>query len=340
MKSFASLYTGFDGVGVGAKAAGLELAWGLELLPRVAEVANANLGNHVRVGDILEMSPFDFDYVDVLHASPVCKRFSQANKQVGETAEDIAHARKTAEFVAALRPGIFTLENVWLYRHSKSMRIIENALYGAGYWLHIELANAADYGVPQTRKRLILRAVRGRIPPRLPQAVEWQNWYSSIDDLLDTMAPTQLAPWQLKLMPAELTTMLIGNQRVSDGSKERAALGVAYADQPSMTLTTQNTKNFKAYLVDGANSTRRGNLTIRSESQPAFTLTTSMGAKQPLKAYRPGRTVQLSMRGAARLQSFPDWYELPDSKELAGFGIGNSVPPLMYRRIVEGLQQP
>lgn len=339
-KNFASLYTGFDGVGVGAKAAGLELAWGLEILPKVAQVANSNLGGHVRVGDILDADPRNFDRVDVLHASPVCKRFSQANKQIGEAPEDIAHARKIAEFVTVLRPEIFTLENVWLYRFSKSLRIIESALWGAGYWLNIDLVNAVDYGVPQTRKRLILRAVRGGTLPYLPQISEWKSWHLAVADLLDDMPECEIAPWQLRLMPAELATILIGNQRVSDGSKERSALGFASADQPSMALTTRNCVNLKAYLVDGANSTMRGNLTMRSESQPAFTLTTSIDAKQPLKCWLgESRTVQLSMRGAARLQSFPDWYELPPSRELAGMGIGNSVPPLMYQRILEGMVQ-
>lgn len=335
--SFASLYSGFDGVAVGAKEAGLEIAWGLEILPRVAEVANANLGNHVRVGDILDADPFDFDYVDVLHASTICKRFSQANKQIGETAEDIAHARKTAEFVAALRPGIFTLENVWLYRFSKSMRIIEAALYGAGYWLNIELCNMADMGVPQTRKRLILRAVRGGFVPHLPSPVgEWRSWYSAVGDLLDDMPECELAPWQLRLMPTELTTMLIGNQASGDERDKLSSVGLT---RPAFTLTTKNAPKLKVFLVDGANRSFRGNLTMRAEHQPAFTLTTGIGGKQPLKIAEVGRTVQLSMRGAARLQSFPDWYELPGSKELAGFGIGNSVPPLAYQRIIEGLVQ-
>ena len=57
------------------------------------------------------------------------------------------------------------------------------------------------------------------------------------------------------------------------------------------------------------------------------------------KAYTRGRVVAMTPRCLARFQSFPDSYELPESKTLAAKGIGNAVAPLMYQRILEGLTQ-
>jgi len=70
---------------------------------------------------------------------------------------------------------------------------------------------------------------------------------------------------------------------------------------------------------------------------PAFTLATQNSAR--LKALGGGRVVAFTPRGVARLQSFPDWYELPDTKTLTGRGLGNSVPPLMYERIIGGMEK-
>ena len=173
MNTFGSLFSGFGGADIGAMAAGLTPLWGVEFEGQIAAVANRNLGDHVRAADILACDPTDFPPVDVLHASPPCPNFSVAKAGGEETAQDIALAQRVADFVTTLGPGVFTLENVWAYRNSRSWRLIEDALYGAGYWLSIDHVNAADFGVPQTRKRMIVRAVRGGWVPMLPPAEPW-----------------------------------------------------------------------------------------------------------------------------------------------------------------------
>ena len=78
MPTIATLFSGFDCVAVGARAAGINSIWGIEIDPRIAEVANNN-GSHVQVMDILTADPHDFERPDILHASPECQRASLAN---------------------------------------------------------------------------------------------------------------------------------------------------------------------------------------------------------------------------------------------------------------------
>lgn len=363
-KSFASLFSGFGGVDLGAMAAGLQPLWGVEYDAKIAEVANHNLGQHIQVADLLDCDPLRFERPDVLHASPPCPNFSVAKAGGEETPHDIALAAKVAEFVTVLTPEIFTLENVYAYRNSKSWRIIENALYEAGYWLHIDHVNSADYGVPQTRKRMIVRAVRGGFVPYLPQPVEWVGWYEAIKDLIPTLPDSKFAPWQLERLPEELKQAWMINGQNAGQEWGGTRLG----DEPSLTITNETSPRAfivsgtemrnetyryfdnpvftikaqdhmpRAFIVDCQNGHNGESLTIRNANEPIFTLTSSMGVKRPTRAaIEHGRVVAMTPRCLARFQSFPDQYELPESKALAAKGIGNAVPPLMMQRIYEGL---
>lgn len=362
----ATLFGGFGGVDIGAKQAGLNPAWSIELDPCIGEVAAANLGHRIYICDLLACDPTRFDAVDVLHASPPCPNFSVAKTGRGESKLDIQLARKVAAFVTALRPPVFTLENVWAYRGSRSWAIIQDALYGAGYWVSIEHVNAADYGVPQTRKRMIVRAVRGGFVPYLPQTQPWVGWYAAIEDLIDTLPESQFAPWQLERLPDELKASFLAQVQGEGGD------GVRFADEPMQTVTvahgaakyrafivpggndsfplrcdgepvftittSQANGGCRAWLVDGANTTE-GQLSIRKSDQPALTVT-SGGPKHPARALlKVGRVVAMTPRALARFQAFPDWYELPDNAQLAAKGIGNAVPPLLYQRIIQPLLQ-
>jgi DNA-cytosine methyltransferase len=108
----------------------------------------------------LDCDPYRFEKVDLLHASTVCKAFSTANANKGEQQLDIDCAIKTAEFIKVLQPPAFTLENVQAYAKSKAFNIILEMLYSQGYWVNYQVLNACDFGVPQSRRRLILVALK------------------------------------------------------------------------------------------------------------------------------------------------------------------------------------
>jgi len=67
-------------------------------------------------------------------------------------------------------------------------------------------------------------------------------------------------------------------------------------------------------------------------TSPSPTITSNHGAGK-YRAFVNGRVVKMTPRALARFQSFPDWYELPDSASLAAKGIGNAVPPLFAERL-------
>jgi DNA (cytosine-5)-methyltransferase 1 len=113
-----------------------------------------------------------------------------------------------------------------------------------GYFWTYDHVNAADYGVPQTRRRLILRASRGLLP-HLPPPVPWVGWYAAIEDLLPTLPESKLAPWQLARLPQELRgSVLVAGLLNTDCTRLTARDG----DEPSFTVTTShNQKDVRAW---------------------------------------------------------------------------------------------
>lgn len=372
MTTFADIFTGGGGAALGARAAGLELAWGIEHDHEISEVCAHNLKHHIITADVLNVDPRRMEPVDFLHASPPCPSFSKAKTNGVETALDISLAEKVAEFVTVLLPSVFTLENVPAYCHSKSWAIIQAALYQHGYWLHIAVLNAADVGVPQSRKRLIVRAVRGGYVPQLPAAVPWVGWYEAIEDLIPDLPESQFAPWQLARLPEELTTALIGQggyrSKVTRSEQSEPALTVTSnrnqnnlraflvssggshfdsgvkqvahfrADQPAMTVLTGTAGRSRAFVVDGKLNQNSSKITTRNGENRIFTVTTSHNTRDIKASLEQGRVVRMTPRALARFQSFPDSYLLPDKNTLSTKIIGNAFPPKLARTVFSGLK--
>lgn len=271
---FGSLFSGFGGADIGVRAAGLDLAWGLELDPDIAAVANHNLGGHIRIGNVLDADPGDFEPVDVFHASPPCPSFSVAKANGQETALDIALSTATARFIEHLVPLVVTIENVWGYRGSQSWRVILATLERLGYWVNVTHVNFADYGVPQTRRRMIVQACLGRMVPYLPQPEPWVGWYEAIEDLIPTLPESRFAKWQLARLPKELQSVMVGA-----GGYDGDIVKVP-PNQPAFTVTanTNQANQVRAFLLGGqfgqpANGNGDPRPAQLATDGPAFTVT-------------------------------------------------------------------
>jgi DNA (cytosine-5)-methyltransferase 1 len=291
MATIATLLSGGEGVSVGARAAGLTHLWGIEYDNDIANVARLN-GFNVITADVMAVDPHTLEIPDVLHASPVCKRASNANQSAElnengtkEAPEDIAAGEKIAQFIDVMQPRVFTLENVFQYRNFKAFKIICAALSQGGYMWDFDNLNAADYSVPQTRRRLILRAVRGSLLPMLPQPEPWTSWYSAIEDLIPTLPESHFAAWQLARLPRESQSCLIGGGNTQLGQIDSMARPDT---SPAPTVFTDLKNNGRAFILDcqkaGDTEGERG-VTLRQGDAPMFTVTGGKNGKQPVRAF-------------------------------------------------------
>jgi DNA (cytosine-5)-methyltransferase 1 len=343
MTTIATLFSGGEGVGVGAKQAGLDHLWGVEYDDAIAQVARNN-GFNTITGNVMDTAlMMTLPRPDVLHASPVCKNASNAKANGEESPLDIATADATCAYISHFRPDIFTLENVWGYRTFEAFAHILICLKRNGYTVDYWHLNAADYGVPQTRRRLILvarlhgkpskplatHARPDKLTPMLDTRLPWIGWYAAIEDLIDTLPPSQFAPWQLERLPQEMASSIF----VQAANTQSNGKIFNYKNDPARTNDTSGAP--KAFIVNGTPNDYGASVTACGQDDPVFTQTSSMD-KRPSRAWLDcGRVVKMTPRALARFQSFQDWYALPDKAKLACTVIGNAVPPLLYQRVIE-----
>lgn len=317
MLTIGTMLSGGEGVGVGARAAGLRHLWGVEADARIAGVAQAN-GFNAIVARIQDVDPSTLQIPDVLHASPECQRASQARQadEGGrESLLDVEIGASVCHYLNVLRPRIFTLENVWGYRNFTAFEGICATLNSLGYFYHYANINAADYGVPQTRRRLILRAVRGGLLPELPAPEPRVGWYQAIEDLIPDLPESQFAPWQLARLPDSFgQNTLLSNHfgdpqgnvvntcpgcepahTVSALNPFRAFIlsnaatewgdGLRVEVEPAHSITGESNGRTRAFIVDQVNSST---MTTRQDDAPVFTLSRYDAKHQAPRAFIVG----------------------------------------------------
>lgn len=331
-----SLFTGAGGLDLGLEAAGFEVAIAVERDHRACETLRANRRWPVYEGDIhrlssdrmCEISGLAPEQPDLLIGGPPCQPFSKAaywhsgdTKRLHDPRADTlaAYLRVLCE----LRPRAFLLENVQGLAFSgkdEGLRLLRDSIaainrkVGTSYSFTVAKLNAADYGVPQTRERVLIIGARDGTEMRFPIATHrnpkvpnpatecrepWLTAWDAIGDLEDDDDP---GLWVSGKWGALLPSIPEGENYLwhTDRGGGKPLFGWR--------------RRYWCFLLKLA------------KRRPAWTV-----QAQPGPAIGPfhWRNRKLSMRELCRLQTFPDNYHVLGSRIDAQRQLGNAVPPLM-----------
>jgi len=252
--------------------------------------------------DICDIESNEIPDHDVLVGGFPCQSFSTVNPIKDPFDNRAKLYKQMVRIAAAKRPKVVIAENVkgfmTLHKGQIYKRVI-NAFEEAGYTMYPHLINAADYGVPQKRERVVLVGVRNdiNIPFSLPEKTNGNKW-----------EPLSVAVPKLKIDDQKYYFSERAVQGMKN-AKNNMKRGLAQnLNEPCLTVTS--------HLAKVSLNSRDPVLLVDSE-------------KELYRRFTP--------REAARIQSFPDTFEFAGSEADAYRQIGNAIPPVMFWHIANSV---
>lgn len=327
------LFAGAGGFSAGATAAGFRIGGALEFDKHAAATYRANIkspnGEAIVVvdDDILTISPetarirwnLAAGQCDLIIGGPPCQGFSThriKNAGVGDPRNKLL--KRYFEFVGHLRPRAFVVENVpglmWA-RHKpfldEFLKLAEVADYAVE---EPRIINAADFGVPQSRKRVFILGVDRRRPLKLAWPPE----------------PTHRAPHQPDDGREQWRTCEEVFRPARDGDpldihmKSGPALVAVFESTPANGGSrSQSSRTLPCHSAHDGHKDVYGRI---DPKKPAPTMTTSCINPSKGRFVHPTEHHGITARQAARIQTFPESYEFTGGLMAAGRQIGNAVP--------------
>lgn len=173
MLTAIDLFCGAGGLTEGLKEAGFTVIGAVEIAPLASEAYRINHPDTVLwQRDIRRLQPAEImgrlelepGQLDLLAGCPPCQGFStMRTHRRGTNVDDPRNGlvAQFARFVEALRPRTLMMENVPALKEDRRFKLMLRRLEHCGYEVNDEVLDAADYGVPQRRRRLVLLGCRG-----------------------------------------------------------------------------------------------------------------------------------------------------------------------------------
>lgn len=347
MKSRAigiDFFCGCGGMTAGLIRAGVEVRLGVDVDPFCRETYERNNRVPFECADIRELSYHRVQRVlqdrngrpVMFSACAPCQPFSKARKSANDRHRDVGLMLEFLRFVIRFRPEYIICENVPQLRSSESgRRIIREFLQSleiAGYSTDHRIVNAADFGVPQHRLRLVILASREDREVRIPDGPTRVN------------RPTvRQAIGHFPRIAAGGRTSRPQNHWASSLSHENlrriCAVPRDGGDLRSVpvSLRPPSRKRFTKYGEDGKGGFFDVYGRMRWDA-PAPTLTTRCNSYSNGRYGHPDQNRAISLREAAALQSFPGSYVFyVDSINDGARLIGNAVPVRLALHLARAL---
>lgn len=363
------LFCGAGGLSEGFRQAGYHVLAGNDFFEAAGETFSAThkearfLPGAIQqysVEDFLEAAGLQPNELDVLVGGPPCQGFSVYNHQRGLHDERSSLYREYLRIVAGLRPNWVVLENVTGMTSAgggAAVNAIIEGLNELGYNVEAKVLRAEEYGVPQQRRRLVFIGNRLGMPIEYPKPTHGPGLlpFVTIDDAIGdlprlsngeepgvmTYGTEARSGYQAELRSGSNSVQNHTAARLSKVNLERLnhiPQGGSWRDIPVDLLPegmkkakrSDHTKRYGRLSWEGLAST------ILTKCDPHW------GAY-----FHPNQDRTVTVREAARLQSFPDWFEFKGSRTDQYIQVGNAVPPLLgraiaqaIRRISEGANEP
>ena len=344
------VFAGAGGFSLAAQEAGMKIVVAVELDKWAAETYRSNFckekgpdAPHIYEGDITELCPDSIrrkhfsktGRCDVLLGGPPCQGFSTHrinDAGVNDPRNKLVH--RYFDYVRSLRPKVFLMENVpgilW-ERHREYLQRFYEEGATAGYALYKPVVlDARDFGLPQRRKRVFVLGVDSTI---VRDQFEWPPKPTHGSELAMKDNP-ELKPWVSCTKVFEAVAENDVNNVHMNHSPE---LIDVFAKTP---INGGSRKDSGRILPCHEDHTGHKDVYGRIDpSKPAPTMTTACINPSKGRFVHPTENHGITAHQAARIQTFPDNFVFSGGLMAAGKQIGNAVPVMMGKVLLEHVKQ-
>lgn len=320
-------FSGAGGLSLGFAQAGLNVSLATEWLETPAETYRKNLGGAVVVADARELSGSDLlteagvAHCDVLAGGPPCQGFS-VQRRGGDDDERNRLVFEFVRLVEEVAPRAFVMENVAAIAGNRGrlfLEVVRSTLAKRGYLITAQVLDAADYGVPQHRRRMFVVGVKGSEPFRFPAgpltAGSWRTVRQAFSGLPDPFTDPQ-------------ASLLIPNHQ-RDNISPLNRIRISHVPEGGGRADIPVELQLPCHRVSVDTAGHRGVYGRLWWDRPAGTITTKCNSFTRGRFAHPEQNRNITMREAARLQSFPDDFVFLGDKVRVAHQIGNAVPPVL-----------
>lgn len=336
---FLDLFCGIGGLSLGFQEAGLCPVGGIDLWK---EALNTFRRNHPGVkcleADIARVSlahicsefAVTVSDIEIIVGGPPCQGFSTVGKRNSADPRNLLW-QSFHQLVAEIRPSYVVIENVEglnvMEKGGVRDRII-GQFGGVGYRMKAGLLRAANYGIPQLRKRMVfLGWVDGLVEPQFPRPT-CRDYVSVGDAIFDLPS----------LGSGEAKTEYTAEPTTAFQQARRKGCTVLHnheaANHPPHLV------DILRHIPDGGNrksipnelqpkSGFHNSYARLASGKPAVAVTSNMRKPSSARATHPVQNRGLTVREGLRLQSFDDDFVVLGSRTSQYLQVGNAVPPLL-----------
>ncbi|SFC30687.1 DNA cytosine methyltransferase [Collimonas sp. OK412] len=315
--NFVSVFCGGGGLDLGFSLAGIKPVFSSDVIPSFCATVAKNLPKHV-------VEPHDINLlsgnyvldkvrapVDIVIGGPPCQAFSILGDRKSRDDPRGQLAFEYVRFIKEIGPKAFLFENVpGLLTVNKGKdweQLLEFFAAETGYKIRWTKLNSVRYGVPQIRQRVIVVGFRDEVNFRWPAP----RYAESQDQSELGMIPP---------LPAWMALEDVENL-------------------PNHVLREHGERVIERYSTILPGGRDRKDHTDRVHpDRPSGTVLVGSGAGGGRPFIHPFEHRHITVREAARLQSFPDWWEFSGGPTSAYRQVGNAVPPLMAKAIASEIR--
>ncbi|WP_340160265.1 DNA cytosine methyltransferase [uncultured Hoeflea sp.] len=355
------IFCGAGGLSEGFRQAGFAVLVGNDIDKAAAQTFKAThkeavflegpIGNW-SAADFLKAATLKRGELDVLIGGPPCQGFSVYNHQRGMHDERSSLYLEYLRIVEGLLPKWVVLENVTGITSAGDGAAVNAIVQGfeeLGYRVEAKILKAEEYGIPQERRRIVFLGTRTESPIQWPEKTHGPGLkpFVTVDDAIGDLPPLENG--------ASFKGNAYIRPPVSDYQKELRNGATKVLNHFVPKLGDINLRRLEHIppggswrdipidlLPAGMKRAKRSDHTKRYGRLRWEGLSSTILTKCDIHwgAYiHPSQQRSISVREAARFQSFPDWFEFSGSQTEQYVQIGNAVPPLLGRAIAKAIKR-